>query len=85
VIPRDPALAAPTPRDRFRSQRVRLLQASALVILPLGGVGWLLAAPHELGAVRLGGVGVGWWLSGLAWALGLLALPLGPRPPRRAA
>ncbi len=84
MIPRDPA-SAPSPRDHFRRQRVRLLRSAALVILPLGGVGWLLAAPSELAAVRLGGVSVSWWLAGLAWALALLALPLGPRTPRRPA
>jgi hypothetical protein len=72
-------------RDRARRQRLRLFRATALVILPLGGVGWLLAAPHDLAAARVGGVSLSWWAAGFAGLLALLALSLGPRPPRRVA
>jgi len=72
-------------RERARRQRLRLFRATAVVVLPLAAVGWLLAAPHDLAAARLGGVSLSWWAAGLAGLLALLALSLGPRTPRRAA
>jgi hypothetical protein len=79
VISREPATAAASPRDRLRRHRRQAFQATLLVVLPLAAVGWLLAAPGELAAVRLAGVALGWWAAGAAWALALLALALHPR------
>jgi hypothetical protein len=70
---------------RARRQRLRLVRATAGVLVPLAAVGWLLAAPHDLAAARLGSVSLSWWAAGLAGLVALLALSTGPRTPRRPA
>jgi hypothetical protein len=52
-----------------------------LIVLPLVAVGWVLAAPQDLAAVRLAGVGLAWWATAIAGTLALLAILLGPRSP----
>jgi hypothetical protein len=75
----DPATAAPAFRQRFRRHRHRALRASALVLAPLGAVGWLLGAPQGLAVVRLVEVSLAWWAAAAAWLLALAALGLRPR------
>ena len=76
------SLRDPAPRDRLRRHRRQALQAALLVVLPLVAVGWLLATPGELAAVRVAGVALGWWAAGAGWSLTLLALALRPRARR---
>jgi len=59
------------------------VEASALVLGALGGAGALLAAPHDLAAVRLAGVALAWWAAVAASGLLLLSLTLAPRGPGR--
>jgi len=67
------------PRQRFRRHRRRALSASALLLTPLGFVGWLLGAPQGLAIIRLAEVSLAWWAAAAAWLLALAALVLRPR------
>lgn len=49
------------------------------MVLPLAAVGWLFVASHDLAAVRVAGVSLGWWAMGAAYGLMLVALALRPR------
>ncbi len=69
-------------RQRFRRHRHRALGASALLLTPLGFVGWLLGAPQGLAGIRLAEVSLAWWAVAAAWLLGLAALVLRPRAGR---
>jgi hypothetical protein len=77
-----PDPAPPAPRLRFCRRRRRALGASALLLTPLGLVGWLLGAPQGLAVIRLAGVGLAWWAAVLAGLLALAALLFRPRAGR---
>lgn len=59
------------------------MEASALVLGALGAGGAFLAAPHDVAAVRLGGVALAWWAAVAVSGLLLLSLTLAPRGPGR--
>jgi hypothetical protein len=77
-----PESATAALRQRYRRQRHRALSASALLLTPLGLVGWLLGAPQGFATIRLAGVSLAWWAAAAAWLLGLAALVLRPRAGR---
>jgi hypothetical protein len=67
----------PTLRGALRRRRLAVLRAGLTVTLPLAAVGALLVAPHDLAAIRLAGVGLGWWAAAAAGGAALVALALG--------
>ena len=72
--------------ERLRRRSRRALAGSAGTVVVLAGVGALLAAPGDLGAVRLLGVALGWWavIGALLVVLAILVLDRedGARPGR---
>jgi hypothetical protein len=68
-----------TLRGVVRRRRLAAAQGALAVVLPLAVVGVLLAAPHDLAAVRFGGVGLAWWAAGAAGGVTLAVLAVGAR------